>query len=99
MNLALMPRAYTPPPPPPPKPYVTKRFRVTVYATALRDAESRGCITVVNKMAGLSAMYLAGKDTARLPDELYKYDDDQKAKDWLFLVFTSSAARQITWKS
>ena len=27
------------------------------------------------------------------------YEDDQKAKDWLFRVFTSSAARQITWKS
>ena len=96
MNLALLPRAYTPPPP---KILRYKAVPGNSIRYCVAHAESRGCITVVNKMAGLSAMYLSGKDTARLPDELYKYDDDQKAKDWLFLVFTSSAARQITWKS
>ena len=60
-----------------------------------RWQDCRPCTYIPLELASTSL----GKDTARIPAKYPMYDDDQKAKDWLFLVFTSSVARQITWKS
>ena len=83
-----MSRAYTPPPPPPPHPTLQSGSGYITVRYCVAHAESRGCITVYSQQDGrIVGHVLSGKDTARLPDELYNYDDDQKAKDWLFIVF------------
>ena len=99
-----MPRAYASPPP-----SATKWFpgNIVCYCATESRIRSATKITVHNSTTDgrivpldrTGKNFLEYKDTARLPAEQPMYEGDQKATDWLFLVFTSSAARQITWKS
>ena len=100
-----MPRTYAPPP------NATKWFPGnSLYCAA--HAESRGChkITIIIVHNSQQLQTRDGRivgpcysELARLSGTQLGYllnnEDDRKAKDWLFLVFTSSAAKQITWKS